>query len=157
MKFLRFSVLMALIAGFGILSSCKKGDDPEPSIQEKNLGLMTDTWVVTSVTYEGQPSSVDYTGMTITISGTFNATSNTYNYTMGNRPVGKLTPWPASGTWSFDETLPQSIVIRNDDDLPMGYTVTDDLLQFDFTYTGDGYTGRTSVVEGDWVFVFEPN
>ncbi len=53
MKFLRLTLLLALVGGFGLMSSCNKGGDPKPSIEKKNLELMSTTWVVTSATLDG--------------------------------------------------------------------------------------------------------
>jgi hypothetical protein len=158
MKFLRLTFLITLIAGLGLISSCGPGNDPDPSIQETNLALMSKTWVVDEVILDNNfasPKTSEYTGMTITISGTFNAATNEYDYTMTNRP--SLSPWPASGTWSFSETDPEDIIIRHDtNDLEMNYSVTANSLTISFDYTGDGFAGRTGVVEGNWSFSFVP-
>jgi hypothetical protein len=158
MKFLRLTFLLALVGGFGLISSCNKGGDPEPSTEEKNLKLMSTTWVVTSATLGSSDMTDLYQNMELTISGTFNKDINTlYNYSLTGRPSGTdKSPWPASGTWKFKESSPSTAIVRTEDNMDMFYTVTEGSLQLIFEYSGTGYPGRTSVVAGEWVFEFEP-
>ena len=67
------------------------------------------------------------------------------------------TPWPASGTWKFSETIPAQIIYREDvgGDLQITTTVTKDLLVLSFDYQGDGF-GRISAIKGQWEFKFVP-
>ena len=154
MKFLRFSGLVVLIGGFMLLASCGKGKDPEPSIEEKQLKLLVDTWELTEATFGGTTGNrtTDYQNMVLTISNTDNASP--YDYSVTGLPAGK-TPWPASGTWEFDENDPASVIKRLNDDLLIDYTVTNDVLELRFGYEGDGF-GRTSSIQGQWVFTFAP-
>jgi hypothetical protein len=103
-----------------------------------------------------------YQNMELTISGTFDKDINTlYNYSLTGRPngVGDKSPWPASGTWKFKDGVSgvsATTIVRTEDNLDMNYTVTETQLQLTFLYLGDGYSGRTSAVGGEWIFVFEP-
>ena len=156
MKFLRFSGLVVLIGGFMLLASCGKGKDPEPSIEEKQLKLLVDTWELTEATFGGTTGNrtTDYQNMVLTISNTDNASP--YDYSVTGLPAGK-TPWPASGTWKFSETIPAQIIYREDvgGDLQITTTVTKDLLVLSFDYQGDGF-GRISAIKGQWEFKFVP-
>lgn len=146
-----------------LLASCGKGGDPKPSIEEKQLKLLVETWEVTEVTYGGTTGNrtADYKNanntMVLTISKSADGSSS-HDYTVIGLPAGK-TPWPAGGTWRFEENedLTASIIYREDPlgDLQITYSVTNDLLQLSFNYVGAGF-GRTSAVEGSWVFKFAP-
>lgn len=161
MKFLRLTFLFALVSVFAFLSSCNKGGDPEPSTEEKNLKLMSKTWVVTSATLGSSDMTDLYENMELTISGTFNKDINTlYNYSLTGRPSGTdKSPWPASGTWKFKDGVSgvsATTIVRTEDNMDINYTVTATQLQLIFSYEGAGYSGRTSAVEGEWTFEFEP-
>jgi hypothetical protein len=161
MKFLRLTFLLALVGGFCLMSSCNKGSDPKPSIEKKNLALLSKTWVVKEVTL-GQSDMTDlYANMELTISGTYNKDINTlYNYTITGRPSGtNNNPWPASGTWKFKDGVAgasATTIVRTEDNLDMFYGVTATQLQLIFDYQGDGYSARTSAINGVWTFDFEP-
>jgi hypothetical protein len=167
MKFLRLTFLIALIGGFGLLNSCKPNDTPEPSIEEVQLGLLkkVTTWKIDKVRFG--PSNTDrtseFTGMTLTITGTFPDTTTPYQYQVAGITNGNLTPWPQEKPlefydWKFDIADPENSIIRLNDDLPMTYSVTATQLQLIFNYDGDGFTanGRTSAVKGSWTFLFKP-
>jgi hypothetical protein len=163
MKFLRLTFLIALIGGLSFMTSCNKGSDPEPSVEEAQLKLLSKTWTVSQVKFGPGNTDVtaDYTSpnpMKLTIGGTFNsAPGTTYTYSLTGRPASpKKSPWPASGTWKFDTNAPETLIIRTEDNLQISYTVTASQLQLIFTYAGPGYTGRTSAVEGNWTFLFTP-
>lgn len=155
MKFVRLSFLPALIIVLISFASCDKGNPPEPSIEEAQLKLMTKTWTVSEVRFGSGNTdrTQEYTGMTLTISGTF-AEGGTYNYAASGRP--SLSPWPANGTWTFDTNDPENLIIRTEDNLPISYSVVDNKLQLVFTYAGSGYS-RISAVEGTWTFLFTGN
>ena len=153
MKFLRLTFLMALIGGLSLITSCNKGSDPEPTIQETNLKLMSKTWTIKEVKYNSNDRTTEYTGMKLTIAGTFNATTNSYDYTVTNKPAAPTkSPWPNSGKWSFSTAQPATLITRTPDNLSMTYGVTTTELQLSFTYAGAGF--RTSAVEGNWIFIF---
>jgi len=41
------------------------------------------------------------------------------------------------------------------DELAMTYAVTETTLSITFTFNGAGYTARTGVVKGQWIFTFK--
>ena len=139
-----------------IFSGCGGKGTPAESTQDKQLGLLSHTWKVSTVTLETTDKTTDWTGFQLTISGTKGASS--FNYSCASRST-KLGPWLASGTWAFD-TDPVTQIIRTEDNLHMTYTVTATTLQisFNFPTTATGYTGpRVSNVSGNWVFNFTNN
>ena len=157
MKFVRLSFLPALIIGLISFASCDKSDPPEPSVEEAQLALLSKPWTVSEVRFGSGNTdrTAEYSGMTLTISGTF-SDGGTYNYSLAGRP--SLSPWPASGTWTFDLNDPENLVIRTEDNLAITYSVTEGQLQLVFTYAGAGYAGpRISAVEGTWTFLFTSN
>jgi hypothetical protein len=142
------------------MSSCNKGGDPEPSIEEKNLKLMSKPWVVTSATLDGPEGNMDdlYLGMELQIGGIFNKDINTlYNYQVvsGGPGIGDKSPWPRTNDkWKFKDGASETTIVRSVDGLEIQYTVSETQLQLIFNYSGPGF--RTSAVEGEWIFFFEP-
>ena len=68
-----------------------------------------------------------------------------------------MSPWKSGGTWEFG-TDPLNDIIRdkgNADELAMTYTVTETTLTISLTFNGTGYSARTGVVKGAWVFSFK--
>jgi len=137
-----------------ISQGCKKEKGPGQSIEDIQLGKLSKTWTMTpsSVTLDGtvQPG---YDNFTLTLSGTAGSTS--FGYSTAGRPT--TSPWPSSGNWSFG-TTPETEIIRDpntQDVLNMTYSVTDTQLQIIFNFTGAGYPGRISNVNGQWIFVFQ--
>ena len=163
MRLLKLTYFAALSFIFLAISSCNPEKDAEPSVFEAQLKLLsanTDTgkpWTVSQVRFGAGNTdrTSEYSGMTLTVKGKFVDLSAKYPYEVAGRP--QLSPWPASGTWSFDPNEPQNLIIRTEDNIPMTYSVVDGKLQLQFTYSGSGYAGRTSAVEGTWIFLFTSN
>src|SRR5688572_16857488 len=107
MRILRLTFLFAIISGFVGLSSCKKDKDADPSIQEAQLKLLTGnsetgkTWTVSQVRFGpgNTDRTAEYAGMAIKLKGKYSGTTTTFTYEVTGRP--DLSPWPASGSWSF--------------------------------------------------------
>ena len=156
-----FSRILSLlaIAGLGLFYAGCGGDDKDNDpIEKVQLGKLSTTWNISSVTLDGA-ARTDFTGFTLSMSGSFDAASpkGPYNFTVGGtRP--NPSPWPASGTWKFGAS-PLTDLLRKDSpadpDLAMTYSVSDTQLTIEFTYNGDGFAGsRINKVEGNWVFTF---
>lgn len=150
---LRIVFLVAILAGLAALESCKKKPGPGESIEDQQLGKLSNTWNVTRVELDGVDKTADYANFKLTISGTAGATSFGYS----RSGATQLNPWPSSGNWSFGAN-PTSDIIRDKDtadELPLTYSVTDTNLQITFSYNGAGYpAGRTANVKGSWIFEF---
>lgn len=157
MKLLKLTFFIALIGAFLGFSSCGSNNNPDPSIEEAQLKKLVGTWVINKAQFAGSTDSrTEYAGMTLTLTGTFDsAPGATYEYSLSGRPT--LSPWPASGTWRFEENDPESLIIRTEDDLLITYLVTANTLQLSFDYEGKGagYAGRTSAINDDWIFLFD--
>jgi hypothetical protein len=163
MRFLRLTFLFALVSGLCLLSACNKGSDPKPTIQETQLKLLKSaTWVVSEVTFDAssdRTSEYQSPNFTLTFTGEYDKSNPTasYNYATANRPAAPdKSPWPASGTWKFEDSSPATLIRRTEDDLLITYSVTADKLQLTFEYAGTGYSARTSAVAGTWIFEFTP-
>jgi hypothetical protein len=157
MRILFNSAIVGLaLAALLTYSGCDNGGGGEPSVEEVQLGKLSGTWNVTgsstNVTLNGVSQKTDYAAFELTLTGTAGASS--FGYTTAGRPA-KLNPWPSTGTWKFDSTNPESIIIRDPDKtadlLSMNYTVSDTQLELTFTFNGTGYS-RTKQVTGTWVF-----
>ena len=157
MKFLQLTFLVALIGGLGLLTSCKPDEKVVPSIEEVQFKLLSKEWTVSEVRFGpgSTDRSTEYDGMKLTISDESSASIGVYDYFVSGRPA--LSPWPEKGTWSFDENEPESLIMRIDDGLAVSYLVTSNQLQLSFNYTGAGFAGRVSAVEGNWIFLFTSN
>ncbi len=146
---------MVSVAVLMVYSSCGGGSDPAPPITDVQLEKLRGTWVIQSVQGPGGNRTSEFPGFSLTLTGTNGNT--TFNYTAANRPA--LSPWPASGTFTFDDQSPEIAIIRNDPS-PRPAVLTayrflnnDSQLELEFDFDGQGYT-RTKVVEGTWTFVF---
>jgi hypothetical protein len=142
---------LAVLLGY---SGCGSKNNPGPSVEEVQLGKLTTVWKVGStgdVTLGGVSKKADYSDFTLTLTGSVGAA--TYNYVKAGGP--SLTPWPTSGTWKFGTDPEKDIIINPDNDtkkVNATYTVTDNTLQIQFSYSGAGEATRTNEVKGQWVF-----
>src|SRR5258706_1192648 len=107
MKAFRILVTFISIGSLVSYSSCKSGGGSSETIQDKQLGLLSQTWKVSSVTLDNVDQTSKWPGFQLTISGTKGGTS--FNYTCAGRPA--LSAWPASGTWTFGAD-PVTTIIR---------------------------------------------
>ncbi len=153
MKAFRILTAVCSLGVIIIFSGCGGKSSAAESTQDKQLGLLSHTWKIATVTKDGVDQSTAWTGFQLTLTGTKGQTS--FAYTCAGRPA--LSPWPASGAWAFDTADPVTKIIRDQGvtglELPLTYTVTATTLQVTFSYTGSGYT-RVSSVSGSWVFNF---
>lgn len=174
MKFLRISCLVVLITGFLGFTSCGPGGGGDPTIEEAQLKALTipaksktsQVWALSQATLDGVDKMTDYPGFKIEIKGVFTEDGGTYDYEIIARPIktvakpGLKSPWPKDlGKWKFG--IPASAqVIREPGDAKleqdMAYEVTNTQLILTFTYTGEGYSTRTSNVSGEWIMKFTP-
>jgi len=153
MKAFRILTTVVSLGLILIFSGCGSKGSPAESTQDKQLGLLSHTWKVSTVSFDTNDKTTDWPGFQLTISGTKGATS--FNYSCASRS-SKPGPWPPSGTWAFG-TDPVTQILRTEDNLTMTYTVSATTLQisFNFPTTGTGYTGpRLSNVSGNWIFNF---
>jgi hypothetical protein len=163
-------IFIGIIAALATYSSCSPNNPVEVPITDQQLqkliGASTATkftWKLASATLDGVDKMVAPTGgtadyssaFTITFSGTIGATPATtvFNYTT-SKPLAPLSPWPVTGTFTFDKTNPSTTVTRGDDTV-ITYEVSETQLRTSFNFTSAGYPrGRTDVVKGQWIFTF---
>jgi hypothetical protein len=158
-----FARILSLLVLAGLATfyvSCSKDDGGKKSDEEVQLGLLTQTWTMTSATSDGTSRTADYPGLKLTISGTF-AQGGVYDYslTMTGAPPSVM-PWPQSGKWKFG-TNPKTDIIRDpgvDSETSMTYTLSSDGKQLHVEFTlapGSGWNwSRQASVSGAWVFEF---
>jgi hypothetical protein len=148
--FTRFLSLM-LVSCIVLLTACDDGDGDEKSEQEVQIEKLVGTWNATSVTYNGD-ANTDYDNFSITITKSSN---DLMTFTTSGRPAGKLSPWDASGTFTFGSPVTTKL-IRGDGNVTVDYTVDGTVLQLKLTnFSGAGYqVPRTESVAGNWVFTF---
>lgn len=166
-----FKILTTVVSLVLLLNyaGCKSSGGTAESTQDKQLGLLSGTWKVSTVTKDGTDVTTSttlgpWTSFQLTMSGTKGATS--FTYSCATRPA-PTSPWPASGTWAFG-TDPVTQIIRDKGaagsstagaELAMTYLVGTDkngvatTLQISFSFAGAGYT-RVSNLGGAWVFNF---
>lgn len=154
-----------MVSGLILISSCGGDPKPSPTIEEKQFKLMSipTGWVISKVTYGVNTDRTDdFLGATLSITDEVQGTDGydySWTYVASTRPT--LTPWADDGTWDFDSSSPQDLIIRGDD-VVVDYSVTSSKLRLSFTYNGTGYEagdpeGRVSAIVGDWIFEFVPN
>ncbi len=153
MKAIRILAMLGLFAVLVTYSNCGPGPTPPAPVTDVQLEKLSKTWKINSVTLGGADKTTDYTAFQLAITGTKGNTS--FGYTTTGRPA--LSPWKSGGTWEFG-TDPLNDIIRdkgNADELAMTYTVTETTLTISLTFNGTGYSARTGVVKGAWVFSFK--
>jgi hypothetical protein len=156
MKALKFFLLIASVGALFTFSNCGGGGSTPEPVADQQLAKLSKTWKLASVTLDGAAVTVpSYTGFQLTITGTKGQTSFGYATTFpSTRP---LSPWKSSGTWEFGVDPLKNIVRDKNittDKVDMDYTVTGTALTLLFNFQGAGYTTRTDVVKGNWVFNF---
>lgn len=142
-----------MIAALGVLttlSACKK--DKDPSAETVQLGKLSDTWVLTSVTKDDMEKP-GYENFTLTLAGSTSA--DHFTYATSGRP--ELSPWPVGGAWKFGNVNTQ--IIRDPataHEVFISYTLTNSTLTMKFEFSGEGYenNGRVNSAEGSWTFTF---
>jgi len=145
----RILSVLTLVAIAAFFAACDGGGGDDESEKEAQIDKLVGVWTAQSVTYEGDPNT-DYDNFSITIT---KASSEAMTFTTSGRPAGKLTPWDASGTFTFGS--PVASKLQRGDNVTVNYTVSGTNLQMTLeNYSGTGYTGRTGTVAGDWVFNF---
>ena len=124
--------------------------EKEVSVHSSNSLLIEKfegTWNAQAVTYDADDMIADYGSFQIAFA---KGSSDVMTFTTSGRPA-KLTPWPASGTFTFGS--PSTSQLVRDDGVTIDYDVNTNSLQLTMeNYSGTGYNGRTSTVAGDWVF-----
>jgi hypothetical protein len=142
-------------------------DDKETPIEKEQLDKLSQTWNIVSADLDGTDRTGDFSGFSLTISGSFSSDSpeGPYDFSVsGSRPTPS--PWPASGNWFFGAD-PESQIIRDEDDngnvdgtdLGMNYIIASNgqlTITFDCPDGGCQFAGsRVKLVEGAWTFVFD--
>lgn len=145
------------ITSLAFFFSCGK-DDPKTVAEKDQLNKLSETWVLGTATFEGNPSPQIEPDFSITFSGSFNSDNpeGPYDFVVD----GTLTPspLPPSGEWTFitiDDNSGQILLTDGADQLFVQYTLGSGLeLQFDCSSCSfDG--AKTSSVNGHWVFMLE--
>jgi hypothetical protein len=168
MKLLSRSLSLLSIASLTLLfANCGGGGGetaPEKIAVASLTGNTTKTWTLVSAEFDNTDDRTDeFDNFELTLSGTYTGPDDEYDYSVtGSQP--DLSPWPqgvagTDGTWSFGGTPDKtSGLISRDDGIGMFYSIdSNGRLTLIFTVPdGSGYPARTSQVEGDWEFVFDP-
>ena len=152
----RFFSLFILVSAGIFYASCDGGDDPQKSQEESQLEKLKGTWNIQSVVNDATTRTDEYPGMTVAFSGTFSE-GGTYNYTSDATSWPDTSPWKALDAWKFDPASIASVIVRQEDDVPMTYTLSnaDKTLELRFDYSGDGFhNARVESVAGEWIFTF---
>lgn len=156
MRSAKFLPIVAIVFVLPMLFGCPSKNNPTPNGPDQQLTKLSKSWKCTSATLDNTPqtaaNNADYSAFVLTLSGT--AGQTTFNYSCAGRPK-PLSPWPASGTFTFGTDFATSVT-RTEDNIPVTYSVTDSQLQITFNYSGAGYAGRVDNVKGNWVFTFAP-
>lgn len=147
----RNSILLLAIIFLAVVTGCKKDDNDGPTLEDQQKEKLTASWVVSSVSFNDNDVSSDWTGFVLTIT---TSTSNGYQTANSfNEDV-----WPLSGTWRFQSTDTQeglNVIIRDDGTTIDITNVNETTLRLNFTYNEDGgSTSRVKNVNGDWDFQF---
>jgi hypothetical protein len=161
MKLLTRTLSLLLITSLTLFFANCGSEGGEKKPEQVQLEKLSGTWMLGTATLDGDENlaaEVIESGFSLTIGGTFNADSPDGPYTYAVTGTVTPSPWPASGDWTFDSTSGDSGLIVRDDNTGITYSIgSDGKLTLTFNYTGAGFDGaRTSQVEGDWIFVLDP-
>ncbi len=148
MKSFKILLAVVLLGTLMTYSGCKSNSGPGQTPQDAQLVALTKTWKFSSVTLDGT-AQTGYTGFTLTVSSTPGQT--TFGFNTAGRPA--LSPWPASGTFTFGTDFATQLV--RDDQVPITYSVSATQLQMSFNYSGAGFT-RINNVKGNWIYTMVP-
>jgi hypothetical protein len=148
----RIPSLLILVSSVLFLAGCNKDDDGGTETDEL-ISKLSGTWNATSVTYNGQQQA-DYADFALLITGSEGNEAVAYS-TEGRPAAPKRGPWSSGGLLEFGDPVASQLV--RDDNVEIAYSVTETTLRMEFTFTGIGYDGpaRTESIEGEWVFEFE--
>ena len=139
----KIAFAVGIVCFLMMYSGCKKHkDEPEP-VTDVQLKLLTNTfaptgqvWSVTAVTLDGVDKKSDYTSFKLTLTGIKGQTQ--FSFATAGRPA--LSPWPASGNFTFDATNPATTLSRDDTPpVTVTYAATATQLTMSFTFSGAGY------------------
>lgn len=153
MKFAsKIMLLIGISCGLMLYSGCKKKEPAPEPVTDQQLDLLTKgPWKISAVTRDNVNEISNYTGFTLTLTGTKGQT--TFGFSTGGRPV--LSAWPSTGNFTFDATNPTTVLSRNDTPpVSVTYSVNSTQLTMSFQYSGGGYPARVGVVSGLWNFTF---
>ncbi len=144
----RILTLLILVSATVYFSGCgKDGDEDKKTEKELQIDKLVGTWNAQAVTYDDDDMTADYESFQIAFA---KASGDAMTFTTSGRP-GKLTPWPASGTFTFGTPVTSQLV--RDDGVNIVYAVSANTLTLTMeNYSGTGYNGRTETVAGDWEF-----
>jgi hypothetical protein len=143
---------LGIVCFLFMYAGCKKHNPAPVPVTDQQLDLLTKgPWKVTAVTLDGTTQMTDYANFALSLTGTKGQTI--FNFTTAGRP--SLSPWPASGTFTFDATSPATLLSRNDNPpVAVTYAATSTQLTMSFSFAGAGYINRVGNVKGVWVFTF---
>ena len=126
------------------ISGCGGGDNNTPTLSPadavKSKLTAATSWKVQSATVDGVDQTATYKNLALSFSAT--------GYTSTNGGA----VWPASGTWSFNNTDGTSV--KRDDGLIITVEVTDTILRLSYTWTKTTLGGRIESVKGSQVLTF---
>jgi hypothetical protein len=156
MKSLKFILLTISVGSAFTFLSCDNSSSSE-SVEEKQFIKLAKTWTLKAVTLDNNPKQLsDFPGFQLAITGTKGDKTFAYKTTFSSQ-ARPLSPWKSAGSWAFGGD-PTAMIVRDSgsqDQLPINYTVDATKLILSFNFTGGGYTSRSNLVGGNWVYTFE--
>jgi len=144
-------VLVAMLAVVG----CKKDDGGGITPEDAAGANFAGTWAVGSsgsVMFDSDDRTTEYSNFTFTVNYSAGQGSGTYSATGGQSGAS---PWPASGTWSFNAESPgaESFAVTRDDGLVVNVALTATDMTMTFTFDDSVNEGsRVEAVNGNWTF-----
>lgn len=144
-------VLVAMLAVVG----CKKDDGGSITPEDAAGANFAGTWAVGSsgsVMFDTDDRTTEYSNFTLTVNYSAGQGSGTYSATGGQSGAS---PWPASGTWSFNSDTPgaESFAVTRDDGLVVNVALTATDMTMTFTFDDSVNQGsRVEAVNGSWTF-----
>ena len=130
------AAVVCLFGAFHFMAGCKSDDGPNP--EQVRLQELSQTWVLGTVTNDGNDVTSQFTGFSLTVDQFSFTTQNGGN------------AWPGSGTYSFVENDLDRILRSDGVEMSVTGISSDDLtLSFQISTVSGG---RISGVNGSFVF-----
>ncbi len=149
------NLLAALVfVSLSIFMSCGKDDGPgvvDPLVGQAEL--LQRSWTVnhSDVRYDQGVPDVSWEGFSLTIT---NASTEGGSYQTSGVPDGFASVWPATGTWTFNNTT-GSEMLRDGTVVMSVINLSESTATLAFNIASTG--GRTAGIAGAWQFTFISN
>jgi hypothetical protein len=135
-----------IIAAAMITFACGGDDSPTVDPIQKVVDGLGKTWSATSVTFQSQEVTTDWSGFTL-------AFDQNKGYTATSLSDESVLVWPTSGSYSFPNLENVNTILRSDGVQISIEDLTESNARLVFQIEGRNQGGREDALIGEWAFV----